>query len=63
MKEVLVPILNVLPTCDYPGGGIIFDAVQTPPPPEAHPTSCDIGDGPFPGEKAAGEWCWPPTFF
>ena len=35
--------------------GIIFRAVQTRP--EAHPASSAFGTGPFPGEKAAGEWC------
>jgi hypothetical protein len=61
VKEVIMLILKVLLTYDYPGGGIIFRTVQTRP--EAHPASCVIGTGPFPGEKAAGEWCWPSTFF
>jgi hypothetical protein len=28
---------------------------------EAHPASCTMGTGSFPGVKAAGAWCWPPT--
>jgi len=48
-------ILKVLLTCDCPGGGIIFRDIQTHP--EAHPASCAIGTGAFPGDKAAGMWC------
>ena len=29
--------------------------------PGAHPTSCTMGIGSFPGVKAAGAWRWPPT--
>jgi hypothetical protein len=28
---------------------------------EAHPASCTMGTGSFPGVKTAGAWCWPPT--
>jgi hypothetical protein len=28
---------------------------------EAHPVSCTMGTGSFPGGKAAGAWRWPPT--
>ena len=41
-------------------GGARFSApVQTCP--GAHPASCTMGTGSFPGGKAAGAWCWPPT--
>jgi hypothetical protein len=55
VKEMIMLISKVLLTCDYPGGGIIFRAVQTSL--EAHLASCAIGTGAFPGKKAAGEWC------
>jgi hypothetical protein len=29
--------------------------------PEAHPASCTMGTGSFPGVKTAGAWRWPPT--
>ena len=29
--------------------------------PGAHPASCTMGTGRFPGVKAAEAWCWPPT--
>jgi hypothetical protein len=29
----------------------------------AHPASCTMGTGSFPGVKAAGAWCWPHTPF
>ena len=50
VKEVIMLILKVLLTSDYAGGGIVFRDVQTRP--EAHPASCAIGTGPFPGEKS-----------
>ena len=28
--------------------------------PGAHPTSCTMVTGSYPGGKAAGAWCWPP---
>jgi len=42
-----------------PGGDEIFPPVQTGP--GAHPSSCTMGTGSFPGVEAAGTWVWPPT--
>jgi hypothetical protein len=36
-----------------------FAHVQTGP--MAHPASCTMGTGSFPGIKAAWAWCWPRT--
>ena len=38
-----------------------FPPVQTGP--GAHPASCKMGTGSFPGVKCAGECCWPLTPF
>jgi hypothetical protein len=40
-------------------GASFFAHVQTGP--GAHPASCTVGTGSFPGGKAARAWCWPPT--
>jgi hypothetical protein len=42
-----------------PVGTRFFAHVRTGP--GAHPASCTMGTGSFPGVKAAGAWCWPPT--
>jgi hypothetical protein len=41
-----------------PVGARFSAPIQTGP--EAHPASCTMGTGSFPGVKAAGAWCWPP---
>ena len=42
------------------GGEEIFTPLQTGP--GAHPASCKMGNGSFPGVEAAGAWGWsPPT--
>ena len=43
------------PGIESPVGARISAPVQTCP--EAHPASCTMGTGSFPGGKAAGTWC------
>ena len=63
---VLGSVVGIATGCGLDGPGIEsrwgarFSApVKTGP--GAHPASCTMGTGSFPGVEAAGTWGWPPT--